>query len=719
VSGVRYQLMTQLSHFDDDAFAALANRGLVRRAQKDLEKQPASVVEESAETLTMSVGDHRVRFDTRGPAHAQCTCPASGVCQHILAAAISLQRLSIEPNVNVARIASEAAIGVDVENGEEGGARLRDLNQQLLRITAAELTKHCGKPGYRWAWQFVQDLNIEQDVMISGERHIVIGFTRPRMTFRYMGGGPESLIADSQTSQIEKYRVAAVLAYRRANNAEITLPEPTAKDRTASLNLGKDHTAPEDTADSQRDSRARLRASAKLLLIECVELGLSHLSRGIQERFSTLAVWAQGAEYYRLASLLRRLADHVDLQLDRAGSADERRLFDELTITFGLVSALEQAAKGGFAPRGLIGQARSQYEQTGTLELIGLGAQAWRSSAGYVGLTMVFWCPAEQAFFSCTDARPEIQRGFNPIVRYKASGPWSGLGAPEQATGRCVLLTAAQVNSLGRVSASESISAMMRSVDTSTGLAQQLKPFSDWTELMQARALARRGLLAEPQPMKDWFALQPARFGAARFDAARQTLIWPLYDKNEIRIDAELAYSDYTAHAIARVEQISPTEIAEGTVLVARLHRGHSGLVAEPLSIVRVHTERDQNPVDALHFDAAQQQGFASKWLAKIRTISKSQDFLQQPAPAMSTPSSLRDFRRWLQSQAERGVTSNTVDTPFQELDSRRERISANGFTAFNGVALVHKAASSQLIASHYMCMQYERLIDDTQEAIV
>jgi hypothetical protein len=539
------------------------------------------------------------------------------------------------------------------------------------------------------------------------------------MTFRYMGGGPESLIAENQTSQVEKYRVAAVLAYRRANNAEIALPEPTAKDRTASLNLGKDHSAPEDAADSQRDSRARLLVSVKMLLIECVELGLSHLSRGIQERFSTLAVWAQGAEYYRLASLLRRLADHVELMLDRAGSADERRLFDELTITFGLVSALEQATKNGLAPRGLVGQARSQYEQTGTLELVGLGAQAWRSSAGYVGLTMVFWCPAEQAFLSCTDARPEIQRGFNPIARYKASGPWSGLGAPEQATGRCVQLTAAQVNSLGRVSASESISATIRSTDTTGDFANQLNLFGDWAELMQSRALARRGLLAEPQPMKDWFALQPARFGAASFDATRQTLIWPLYDKNDNRMDAELAYSDYTAHAITRVEQIDPAQLAVGTILIARIYRGHSGLTAEPLSIVRANPEREQNPVDALHFDVAQQQGFASKWLAKIRAISKSQESLQHSTVAMSAPSSLREFRRWLQSQAERGVAEDVVESSFPELNARHVRMSSDGFAAFTRHPRGGDSVSSQLIVSNYVCMQYERLIDDTQEVVI
>ena len=46
---LRETLAAQLAHWDDDAFAALANRGLLRRATKDLEKAPATVAEERSE----------------------------------------------------------------------------------------------------------------------------------------------------------------------------------------------------------------------------------------------------------------------------------------------------------------------------------------------------------------------------------------------------------------------------------------------------------------------------------------------------------------------------------------------------------------------------------------------------------------------------------------------------------------------------------------------
>ena len=94
MSTLREQLAVQLRRFDDDALVALANKGLLRRAQKDLEKNQPVTVEDASDRVTVSLGDIRVSFDARGPAHAKCSCPAASVCQHILAAVIFLQKSS-------------------------------------------------------------------------------------------------------------------------------------------------------------------------------------------------------------------------------------------------------------------------------------------------------------------------------------------------------------------------------------------------------------------------------------------------------------------------------------------------------------------------------------------------------------------------------------------------------------------------------------------------
>jgi hypothetical protein len=94
---------------------------------------------------------------------------------------------------------------------------LEPLRKALLEMTSRELRKHAGKVGYRWAWQFVHDLEIENDVVLSGERDVAIAFRHPPVSFRYMGGPVEALLPDADIKQPEKYRVATVLAFQRTH----------------------------------------------------------------------------------------------------------------------------------------------------------------------------------------------------------------------------------------------------------------------------------------------------------------------------------------------------------------------------------------------------------------------------------------------------------------------------------------------------------------------
>ncbi|HEU4866929.1 MAG TPA: SWIM zinc finger family protein [Actinomycetota bacterium] len=707
-------LVELLSRFDDAAYEALASRGLVRRARKDLEKLQVTVVEEEVGDVVVAVGEHRVTMDARGPAHAKCSCPAGTVCQHILAAAMGLSR------AGVAAPAEPDAAEADQESGPQPPAQpagappapaepdpVAVLRGELLGIDAPALKKHAGVAGYRWAWQFVQDLDPEA-VEISGDRNLVVRFTRPRMTFRYPGGGVENLILDTKLADPRKYRVAAVLAFQAANGVAITAPDPPRTSPQA-LDLGKDHAV--TSGEATQDARVRLLAAARRLIAESVELGLSHLSPGIEQRYSTLAVWSQGVGFHRLALILRRIADHVELLLERTGGADEHRLLNELAIAFGLVRALEAAAARGAEPAHLMGRSRSRYDEAGTLDLIGVGAMPWRSASGYVGLTMVFWSSADRSFFTCTDARPETMRGWDPVARYLAEGPWSGLGSPAEATGRLVTLTGAQMNDAGRLSAASGISAIVRELPPDSSLTELLDQYSNWADLTRDRAKLRRSLLAEPEPVKDWVALAPSEIGPARFDAARQTLVLPLLDGAGERISCELAYSDLTAHAIGRLEEMAAQPLAKGTVFVVRVRGSRGTLAAEPLSVVL--PEGGDRKVDALHFDDAPKRRQVSRLLSRLRPAAPAHvPAGLPPTPRPAILPAITELKTWLQGQAERGVAEDFDAHAASHLRARLDRASADGLTALPG-GEGPGPSSERLLAAHYVCMQYERLIDD------
>lgn len=718
MSGMLEALVEQLARFDDEAFVALANRGLLRRAQKDLGKTGATVVEEADDALVVALGEHRIRFDRRGPAFAQCSCPATGVCQHILVAALSLQRK--DAAASDSSVPSTDDVGTATPHAASASpAVVPDatpaLHAMLAGIPTAVLIKHAGKAGYRWACQFVQDLDLERNLSVSGDRYIVIGFAHPRMTFRYLGGGIETLIADIQVSAIEKYQVAAVLAYRRASQLAIEPPEAPGKPRSASLDLGKDHELATDSADTLNGSRQRLLASVNALLTESVTLGLSHLSDGIRERFATTATWAQGAEYHRLALLLRRIADHIEMLLERAGAADEHRLLDELALAYGLVAALSQAASGGRTPVHLVGRARTKYQGTGTLQLFGLGATAWRSGSGYVGLTMMFWSTEDRSFMSCTDARPEVQRGFNPVARYTAAGPWNGLGAPSMTTGRQLTLNNAELNAQGRLSSTESTSATVQQVLNRKTLVEALKPCSDWSMLDEFQSARRTSLLAEPDPMSDWAVLAPARWGTPEFDAARQTLVVQIFDGADRPLTLALAYSDYTRQAISHLERFGEEPPDEGTLIIGRLRPGADGQTCEPLSLIVPDVSRRENPVVALHFDPLPSAATQAGWLSRLLKRSSSTEHsltLEAPVRQMPVlPPELRAIRHELQRCAERGVNDDSATKTHAALSDLRAKGARAGLSIFSGPLRTGESVSALVLEHHYLCLQAERLL--------
>lgn len=702
-AALQRELRRLLAAFDDDALAALANKGLLRRAAKDLEKAAPTVVEATLDALVLAVGEHHVRLDRGGPTQAKCSCPATTTCQHVLTAVLALQRTAATDDGTDAGAASATAAGATAADLPPDPAMLHDA---LLALEPAALRAHAGTPGYRWALQFARDFDLEQHLRVESKRSLAITLLRPHLVAHYAGGGVEALVVDGVAKHVAKHRAAVVLVYQRAHGRELADDEPPTKAEQARLALGADWTPAATAADEVRGARSRLCGAVRQLAGECLGIGLCHLSPHVQQRFATLAVWAQGAELPRLARLLRRLADHVDLLLQRAGGADEHRLLDDLALACGLAAALAQAATTGAAPATLVGSARGRFHEVATLELLGLGARTFRSPSGHRGLTMVFWSPKDRAFTTCTDARPSTLRNFDPIARYRQPGPWTGLGAPQQATGRHVTLTGARRDEHGRVAASERTHAMVQ--PTTADLSTTVPAIASWNLLSRRLDEAMPdSLLAEPRPLQQWAVLQPATFARARFDAVRQLLLWPLHDAEGAVLPAVLPWQDGTRAAIRRLERFTPAELA-GTLVVAHLRRAGASVHAEPLSLLRPGAAQ---PIDCLHFS----EGPTEAALVTLELGTK--PAANEPHAAAATPGpdlqpALRHLRALVRQLAERGLPPSTERASLPILVAALERAAAAGLDAFPRTAAADPGGVAHLLLRvHYALLQYERLL--------
>ena len=122
-----------LARWDDDAWVALANRGLLRRARKDLETLEVRLLGENDDAVEVGVGDRVVRMGGAGPAEAVCSCPSVVVCQHVVTAGLWLAATA-EASV------SGGSHSEDTEHAAGAGTSTAGLQADLMGLDAAALT---------------------------------------------------------------------------------------------------------------------------------------------------------------------------------------------------------------------------------------------------------------------------------------------------------------------------------------------------------------------------------------------------------------------------------------------------------------------------------------------------------------------------------------------------------------------------------------------------
>lgn len=655
--------------YDEDAWIALANRGLLRRATKDLGALEVALLSSDDEAVVLAVGDREVTVPISGPAAATCTCPSTVVCQHVLTACLWL--------------ATDAPAS-DSQEGAAGPVDSEVLHEELMALDQADLVAYAGLPGVRWAHQLLADLDtLGEEVGVQRGEYLSVRLPRPDVTARYFGGGLDALALDQRVPQPQRVRAAAVLAWQRAHGKEQQPPPP--------LRGGSVGTA---LARTKADSRDRLRRAVTLLLTDTVRTGVSHLSAAVLDRYTTLAVWAQGAEYHRLAGHLRRLGDQVELILDRSARADDRRLLDDVVLAAGLVRALDVAAARGTEPSHLVGRARTGYDPISSLRLVGLGGLPWRTGSGYEGLTCLFWAPERGRFLTWTDARPEGVPGFDPRGRWRQPGPWGSLDSPSATCGHQVTLTGARVSPDGRLSGVDSTAARVAHIE-GDDLATMLPVVQTWAELSSVDR--SWSLLAAPGSADRWTVVRPSEHGEPYFDPARQVLVWPLFDTAGEVLNVEVAWSELQAPAIARIEELEALPV--GALVVLRTRPTPAGVVGEPLSLVL--PQRPAGPVDALHF--ADVSGEATHGTAPRGPIPEGVDAHLPAIPA------LVEFRGWLEAQAERGTAGADPQAITSVLARHHRALRGVGLHCFPEVdpSASHDPADL-LIRSHYVLRQAE-----------
>jgi hypothetical protein len=484
---VRFRALAD--QLDDAALAALGNKGLVKRAHNDLTRQSISLGQVSGDLLELSFGSERIALSIK-PASSRCTCPATKICRHILAAWISLR--SADPSE--LRAINEAA--ADGSTRSSGGAEKVDEDPLPVpsQLSEDELRGWAGKELWRSA---LRELGAGTRVRIEEDTPGLVHLLDLAVDVRFLAGQSwrESLCTCHEPENCT-HRVIAVLEVLRQRH-------------------GRSFAAPNEELRAGVQtvrSREQLLQATEDALVDLIQAGLTRVSHTAQIRVQNLASSAHGVDLPRLERELQGLAGELQALLGREAHTSSESIALRIARTHGLCTGLVQGVPG------LVGQHRRRFIRLASLELIGLGARQLQTRSGYEGLVCYFWDPLAESFASWSEVRPRGVLEIPAGQRFHGPGPWSGCPGPFACACSRFRLTPAWRSQTGRLSGREA----MRFQRVGPADWSEVPQFSDWAELRKSYAPAFSGQLRVDSEFAQLTLLRPSSWKRLGLDTVRQ-----------------------------------------------------------------------------------------------------------------------------------------------------------------------------------------------------
>ena len=247
---------------------------------------------------------------------------------------------------------------------------------------------------------------------------------------RYLAGrGIEGMLSKATGAKRKPLHAAALIAARR----HFGLAEAEA------------NSPPTDPAPAAIDPA--FLTAVRAALADAALGALNTASLAIETRLFGLAVSGRADALPRVAAMLRAIAAKIRERRSRAFAFDPDACIGLIAEADALARAL--AAKNDPALRGV---ARQNYDTVGALDLVGMGAEVWRSEAGARGVTGYFHDEAADRWFTASVARAAGQDpAFDPALAYAHEALWNAAPLARLVQSR-VLLNTASASPGGRLS---------------------------------------------------------------------------------------------------------------------------------------------------------------------------------------------------------------------------------------------------------------------------
>ncbi len=540
---------------DDDYLTGISNKGIVKRAYKDLETIPCMAagqnLQEAAakqlqdmafaaqEVLELTVGEETVQI--RLPfGESTCSCPSRSICRHVVQGILAMKAAfaaseamenKTAPTANETVEAEKEAATSETMQGSTAATsetveykpaavnetvegRTGTTNETIEGSTEASTNEAVENKTavtmIEKVTQQIADYPLVKLCKSLGTRRIqeVIGAAKtgrkPQIT--YSSVVTVQPIAKSMTVKLLfPLEHATCTCHKKefcVHKAEAVL---WCKLESGQLGIQDLEQTEGTAADYDMEQVHEAASQMRTVLEELFDTGLSRTADDVTERMERLAVISHNAKLANFESDWRRLQDSYQKYMKRVATLGIPNLMRQITRLYRNVERLAQA-QNALEVSALAGVFRSEYTPALDLDLVGIALEHFVSKSGYEGDTVYFLEETTKRWYTYTQARPVFYEKEQSLYnyggqRYTQETPW-GLPVPFQELAVCQFhLEHAKSDSRGRLSSSkETKGRLIRERDSKNPLTAQLLGkwyYRDFAQLFQEMFCAAREAGAE------------------------------------------------------------------------------------------------------------------------------------------------------------------------------------------------------------------------------
>ena len=537
------ELIAFVSSVDDEYLVGISNKGIVKRSYKDLEKERVelSVTENECKgklmdievTLSMPLSDSR------------CSCPAHGICKHIVMTIITLKNNSAREETSTDAlndaVTQSNTDGKDIERSDSAKAvqHLPSMQELKKDISNKEFVK------------IVEEIEGDEKVDIWGEDIITVkdaaAGTIVKLAFPIRNS-----VCSCHSDKLCRHKVKAILLVKLARK-EIEIEDLIKSTREAGLKYWD--------ADGIKEVIRDVRKT----LTDIVMTGSSRMSPELPLGLERLAIRCHNVMLADMETQMRILSELTACYNGRRARVKASNILRVVSEIYLLSDAIEDKLLKGEDITSLAGSFRSEYTDVKELHLSGMGMRHFVSVAGFEGETIYFLEDSGE-WYTYTVARPTIYDRKKRRSNY-SEAPWGLPCTLNHLAGSTIVLRGGKANSMHRLSSTSKATAdLMGESNISEELISD-HIYDDFAKLWEdycERISGAYGKFSDTygdgsesiSEADKLFLIRPKRIFDMNYDEVGQRLVFYLEDSLGRTLKSQITYSKEEAAAIKSLESI-------------------------------------------------------------------------------------------------------------------------------------------------------------------